>query len=568
MSKDEFSLSVHNLNLFSGETRLLHQVALDIKPGEILGLVGESGSGKTITSLSIIQLLQKSGLTSTGSIRLKGIDRNVLDLSEHELQKVRGNHVSMIFQEPMTALNPLMTCGNQVKEIIVQHRKLNDHEAKSEVLQLFEQVRLPDPSKKYSSYPHQLSGGQKQRVMIAMALANKPSLIIADEPTTALDVTVQAEILYLIRDIVREHQAGLLFISHDLAVVSSLCDRIAVIYRGEIVEEGDSKALMEQPKHPYTRALLACRPAAHKQGQRLPVVADFLGNDSRPQHKTISMTQEAFDRPADAYLLEVSKLTKSYASGSVLQKAKTEYLAVNEVSFRVRRGETLGLVGESGCGKTTLSRCLLMLIPPDSGSIRFQGEEITRLHHDQLQSWRKKVQIIFQDPYSSLNPRLAVGRAISEAMLFHKIVSSAQEARLKVQDLLVQVGLKPEHYHRYPHEFSGGQRQRICIARALSVEPEFIICDESVSALDVSVQAQILNLLNDLKSAFGLSYLFISHDLSVVRYMSNRIMVMQKGQIVEEAPSNQLFEHPKTDYTKKLIAAIPKLQHENNYVKT
>jgi peptide/nickel transport system ATP-binding protein len=280
------------------------------------------------------------------------------------------------------------------------------------------------------------------------------------------------------------------------------------------------------------------------------------------------MTQEAFDRPADAYLLEVSKLTKSYASGSVLQKAKTEYLAVNEVSFRVRRGESLGLVGESGCGKTTLSRCLLMLIPPDSGSIRFQGEEITRLHHDQLQSWRKKVQIIFQDPYSSLNPRLAVGRAISEAMLFHKIVSSAQEARLKVQDLLVQVGLKPEHYHRYPHEFSGGQRQRICIARALSVEPEFIICDESVSALDVSVQAQILNLLNDLKSAFGLSYLFISHDLSVVRYMSNRIMVMQKGQIVEEAPSNQLFEHPKTDYTKKLIAAIPKLQHENNYVKT
>jgi peptide/nickel transport system ATP-binding protein len=568
MSKDEFSLSIHNLNLFSGETRLLHQVALDIKPGEILGLVGESGSGKTITSLSIIQLLQKSGLTSTGSIRLKGIDRNVLDLSEHELQKVRGNHVSMIFQEPMTALNPLMTCGNQVKEIIVQHRKLNDHEAKSEVLQLFEQVRLPDPSKKYSSYPHQLSGGQKQRVMIAMALANKPSLIIADEPTTALDVTVQAEILHLIRDIVREHQAGLLFISHDLAVVSSLCDRIAVIYRGEIVEEGDSKALMEQPKHPYTRALLACRPAAHKQGQRLPVVADFLGNDSRPQHKTISTTQEAFDRPTDAYLLEVSKLTKSYASGSVLQKAKTEYLAVNEVSFRVRRGETLGLVGESGCGKTTLSRCLLMLIPPDSGSIRFQGEEITTLHHDQLQSWRKKVQIIFQDPYSSLNPRLAVGRAISEAMLFHKIVSSTQEARLKVQDLLVQVGLKPEHYHRYPHEFSGGQRQRICIARALSVEPEFIICDESVSALDVSVQAQILNLLNDLKSAFGLSYLFISHDLSVVRYMSNRIMVMQKGQIVEEAPSNQLFEHPKTDYTKKLIAAIPKLQHENNYVKT
>jgi peptide/nickel transport system ATP-binding protein len=495
-------------------------------------------------------------------IQLAGEESNVLKLSEHHLKQLRGNKVSMVFQEPMTALNPLMHCGKQVLEIILQHRNLTKQNAKQEVLQLFKQVQLPEPEKKYDAYPHQLSGGQKQRVMIAMALANKPALIIADEPTTALDVTVQAGILQLMRELVQQNKTGMLFISHDLAVVSSICNKLAVMYNGEIVEQGTARTVLENPQHPYTRALLACRPAAHQSNRRLPVVSDFMTTDGVKPAKSSALEKKNVT-VTDEPLLEVSNLMKSYKTGGMFSKQHKEFVAVNDVSFQLKQGETLGLVGESGCGKTTLSRCLLMLIHPDSGSVKYRGVNITKMNSEQLRVWRKKVQIIFQDPYSSLNPRISIGRSISEAILFHKIEGSGKKAKERVQHLLEQVGLKAEHYNRYPHEFSGGQRQRICIARALSVEPEFIICDESVSALDVSVQAQILNLLNDLKATFGLSYLFISHDLSVVRYMSNRIMVMQQGRIVEEAEPHTLFETPQTDYTKKLLASIPRLHFEN-----
>ncbi len=562
MSMESIALNIENLNIKSGDASLLRHVSLQIAPGEILGLVGESGSGKTITSLSVMQLLNAASLKSEGVIQLAGDEQNILQLNEQQLSALRGNKVSMIFQEPMTALNPLMTCGKQVQEIIQQHKAISDALAKQEVIRLFEQVQLPEPHSKYIAYPHELSGGQKQRVMIAMALANKPSLIIADEPTTALDVTVQAGILQLMKELVLQHQTGMLFISHDLAVVSSICDRIAVMYKGEIVENGKAKSVLGNPQHPYTRALLACRPSAHQFGRRLPVVADFLNESSTAKEEASPNIHHQLEIK-DEVLLQVQHLMKRYSSGGIFQKSKKEFIAVNDVSFQLKRGETLGLVGESGCGKTTLSRCLLMLIRPDSGSIQYNGRDITKMNEDQIRAWRKKVQIIFQDPYSSLNPRITIGSCISEAVLFHQVESSENKAKQRVQDLLQQVGLKAEHYHRYPHEFSGGQRQRICIARALSVEPEFIICDESVSALDVSVQAQILNLLNDLKATFGLSYLFISHDLSVVRYMSNRIMVMQKGRIVEEAEPQLLFENPQTEYTKKLLASIPRLHFEN-----
>ncbi len=563
MDKDSSKvLQIENLNIETGTTKLLHNVSLEVNRGEILGLVGESGSGKTITSLSIMQLLDMNILKTKGIIHLQGCEENIVQADEKKLNDLRGNHVSMIFQEPMTALNPLMRCGTQVAEVIHRHRDISRTETRKLVLDLFHQVQLPEPEKKYNSYPHELSGGQKQRVMIAMALANKPSLIIADEPTTALDVTVQAAILNLMKSLMLNQSAGMLFISHDLAVVSMLCDRIAVMYRGNIIEQGKTRQVLDSPQHPYTRALLACRPAAHERGKRLPVVSDFI----KDAHETASVSPSTINLETNdsQLLLDVKDMYKAYTKHGFWQRKKQKtFVALNNVSFQIKKGETLGLVGESGCGKTTLSRCLLMLLPPDSGSIQYNGAEVTTLSREDIRKWRKNVQVIFQDPYSALNPRIPIGRAISEVMLYHQLVSSYAASVSRVIDLLQQVGLKAEHYWRYPHEFSGGQRQRICIARALSVEPEFIVCDESVSALDVSVQAQILNLLNDLKKSYGLSYLFISHDLSVVRYMSDRIMVMQEGRIIEQAESDVLFHQPQRSYTKTLLEAIPKLHYEN-----
>lgn len=554
-------LEIQNLNIQAGRQVLLRNINLVIHQGEIMGLVGESGSGKTITSLSVMKLFESGTLTCNGSITLNHSQENILTKSEAEMSKLRGRVVSMIFQEPMTALNPLMPCGKQVAEIILKHHKLSEKEVRQRVLEWFNRVQLPEPEKKYDAYPHELSGGQKQRVMIAMALANKPSLIIADEPTTALDVTVQAGILQLMKDLVKQQQTSMLFISHDLAVIASLCDKVAVMYKGEIVEQGSARQVIGNPQHPYTRALLACRPAAHEPGKRLPVVADFLGDpNSKASATTINKSEVGLNK--SEVLLEVKELNKSYRSSSLFGQSNAEFKAVQDVSFTLHKGETLGLVGESGCGKTTLSRTLLMLTRPDSGRILFHGDDITTYDAEQLRSLRKKIQIIFQDPYSSLNPRMSIGAAIAEVILFHRIEPNFKAAKSRVQSLLEKVGLKPEHFYRYPHEFSGGQRQRICIARALSVEPEFIICDESVSALDVSVQAQVLNLLNDLKREFHLSYLFISHDLSVVRYMSDRILVMNKGLIEEEATPEELFNNPQSEYTKRLLAAIPKIEYE------
>lgn len=554
-------LQINDLHIRANNHVLLQKVNIEIQKGEIVGLVGESGSGKTITSLSVMRLFDKGALQCSGIIHLNEVEGNLLKKTEVEMSQLRGRLISMIFQEPMTALNPLMPCGVQVAEIIAQHNKITKENARKQVLSWFDKVQLPDPEKKYDAFPHELSGGQKQRVMIAMALANKPSLIIADEPTTALDVTVQAGILQLMKELVKIQQTSMLFISHDLAVVASLCDKVAVMYKGEIVEQGSVKQVIGNPQHPYTRALLACRPAAHNPGKRLPVVADFLSVEGL--EKQMVPDKETTVLPGTTeLLLEVKQLNKSYYSKQLFGKREVAFKALQDVSFTLPKGETLGLVGESGCGKTTLSRCLLLLIKPDSGHILYQGNDIIQYNHEQLQVMRKKMQIIFQDPYTSLNPRITVGNAITEVLLFHNIKQTFKAAKERVEELLEKVGLKPEHFNRYPHEFSGGQRQRICIARALSVEPEFIICDESVSALDVSVQAQVLNLLNDLKKEFRLSYLFISHDLSVVRYMSDRILVMNKGRIEEEATPEQLFNNPKSEYTKRLLAAIPKIEYE------
>jgi peptide/nickel transport system ATP-binding protein len=558
-------LQVKNLSISFGNNKeqieVIHDISFEINENEILGVVGESGSGKSVTSMAILGLLPKKSSHLQGEILFE--ERNLILEKEKQLQKIRGKDIAMIFQEPMSALNPSMKCGNQVCEILQQHLKLSFSEAKKETLKLFEKVKLPRPNVIFSSYPHQISGGQMQRVVIAIAIACKPKLLIADEPTTALDVTVQKEIMLLLKELQKETRMSLLFISHDLALVSEIVDRVIVMYKGNIVETQISSELFDQngsgPKNEYTQALLASRPTLSKRLRKLPTIASL--KDKSFESKEVTAQERAFKHKkiyTRVPLLEIHNLSKVYYSNAGFFKEKSIVRAVNDISFSVFEGETMGLVGESGCGKSTLGKVILQLEKATSGSIKYRGKELTSLNSSELRMLRKEIQLIFQDPYSSLNPRLVIGEALIEPMTVHKIGASKKERKEKVLELLKRVGLDETYYHRYPHELSGGQRQRVGIARTIVMEPKLVICDESVSALDISVQAQVLNLLNELKTDFGFTYIFISHDLAVVKYMADQLLVMNAGEIEELGDADEIYANPTKEYTKKLIAAIPK----------
>lgn len=560
-------------------TAVVNHISFHIDKGEVVGLVGESGSGKSVTSLSLMRLLPiPPARVDEGKILFYEYDHStdLLELTDDRMRHYRGNKLGMIFQEPMSSLNPVFTCGEQLVEAIRLHQDISHAEAEGQVAELFGKVQLPTPEQMLHRYPHQLSGGQKQRVMIAMAICCHPQLVIADEPTTALDVTVQKAILKLLKDLQQQLHISVLFITHDLGVVAEIADRVMVMYRGNIVEQGTVQQIFQHPRHPYTKGLIACRPPLDKQLRKLPVIADFMEEkDGKIVEKNTDVQEllkelEIPESQKEISLREFKKkkpilqvkdmVTRFPGKKNFWGKTNSWTYAVNRVNFEVYPGETLGLVGESGCGKTTLGRTVLQLIRPSSGEVFYRGKELSNMPEEELRKLRKKVQIIFQDPYSSLNPRLTVGEAIMEPMQVHGMYGNDQERKQKTLDLLEKVTLRKEFFNRYPHEFSGGQRQRIGIARALAVEPDFIICDESVSALDVSVQAQVLNLLLRLKEEFQFSCIFISHDLSVVKFMCDRIMVMNKGQIEEMGPADQVYYHPQTNYTKQLIAAIPQIR--------
>jgi peptide/nickel transport system ATP-binding protein len=537
---------------------VVDKVSFSLNKNEILGVVGESGSGKSVSTLAITGLLPKNiSKVTSGDIVFEG--KSLLEYSKAQMTALRGKEIAMIFQEPMSALNPSMTCGEQVLEILIQHKDLTTAEAKAETLQLFEKVKLPRPTDIFKSYPHQISGGQMQRVMIAMAISCKPKLLIADEPTTALDVTVQKEIIQLLKSIQQETKMSIIFISHDLALVSEMAQRVIVMHKGTIVEEGNTKDIFLNPKKLYTKALIASKPNSKIHLKRLPTVSDFV-NDTVPTEVVSKNERQLFRAQLfeQKPLLEVVNVEKEFYSNAGLFNKTTVVKAVNNVSFKVYEGETLGLVGESGCGKSTLGNVILQLHKATKGKVFYKGEDITTIKGKALRVLRKDIQLIFQDPFSSLNPRITVGKAIEEPMKVHKLYKNDAERKEKVISLLERVGLNASHYYRYPHEFSGGQRQRIGIARTIALQPKLIICDESVSALDISVQAQVLNLLNELKEDFGFTYIFISHDLSVVKFMADELIVMNKGQIEEQGDPLQIYEEPKTPYTKRLIAAIPK----------
>jgi len=561
--------------------KAVNDVSFTLHKGETIGIVGESGSGKSVTSLSIMQLIPNPpGRVFGGEMLYHSKDKGVVNLRNlpaEEMRSFRGNEIAMIFQEPMTSLNPVYTCGNQVMEVIMLHQKVSKKEAKKKTIKLFEQVQLPDPERIFSVYPHQISGGQKQRVMIAMAMSCNPRVLIADEPTTALDVTVQKTILDLMLQLQREHDMGIMFITHDLGVIAELADKVMVMYKGKVVEQGPVLEIFSNPKHPYTKSLLACRPPLDKRLMRLPVSADFMSTDAEGNMLEIPTTvSEAINsviitkeqREAEhkelysrAKILEIQNIKTYFPKNKTFLGKTIDYVkAVDDVTLDVYEGETLGLVGESGCGKTTLGRTILRLNEPTEGKIFFQRNDLLRLKPEDMRQLRKDMQIIFQDPYSSLNPRITIGEALMEPMQVHNILSNNSQRKERVYELLNKVGLTEKQYGRYPHEFSGGQRQRVCIARALALNPKFIICDESVSALDVSVQAQVLNLLNDLKREFKFTYIFISHDLSVVKFMSDRMVVMNKGKIEEMGDADEIYLNPQSQYTKNLISSIPKGQ--------
>ena len=614
MENSNVILEVKDLTVAFGGRTVVDNISYTLRRGTTLGIVGESGSGKSVSSLALMGLLPKQAtvtgtallsqseqkeLSETLSFSSDGSDCtkkvNLLELGEEQMRAVRGQRISMIFQEPMTSLNPVQKCGAQVLEMMRAHLnselRTPNSELKNRVIELFREVLLPRPEKIFDSYPHELSGGQKQRVMIAMALVNEPDILIADEPTTALDVTVQKTILDLLRQLQRRHGTSILFITHDLGVISQIADDILVMYRGHVVEHGPAADILHHPRQPYTQGLLACRPPLEGKPRRLPTVEEYLNSSEVGARRSECEVRSAelcdasansdFRLPTSA-LISVKDLTVEYTLkrnlfGRPLQTLK----GVDGVSFDIHEGETLGLVGESGCGKTTLGRALLRLIDHSAGSVSYRGTPLDRLSHREMQALRPKLQIIFQDPYSSLNPRITIGDAISEPLQVHRVESgkwkvesekslntqhltlntehSTLPTKERVCALMQQVGLDPDWYSRYPHELSGGQRQRVCIARALILQPELVVCDESVSALDVSVQAQVLNLLNDLKEQYRFTYLFITHDLSVVHYMADRILVMQKGKVVESGTPDDLFRRPQTDYTKTLIEAIPRI---------
>lgn len=555
-------LSIKNLTIsFVKEKKyqsVIHGIAYDLFPNEILGIVGESGSGKSVSSLAIMGLLpEKISKIEQGTILFE--NRDVVELSQKEKRQIRGKKIAMIFQEPMSSLNPSLRCGFQVEEMLFEHTSLSKTAVKKEVLLLFEKVKLPHPEKIYNSYPHEISGGQKQRVMIAMAIACQPQILIADEPTTALDVTVQKEIIELLKELQRNTQMSIIFITHDLSLLAEIANRVLVMYRGNIVEQGAVEQVFHHPEHQYTKALIASRPSLDIRVKKLPTIQDFLNNTIDPsiitKEERLQQHKGLYDQPP---LLEVMNVEKEYVSRAGLLGKETFFKAVNDVSFKLYEGETLGLVGESGCGKSTLGNAILLLDKATSGTILYKGIAINQLSATEVRNLRKEIQIIFQDPFSSLNPRIPVGKAILEPMKVHKLYQNDAQRKVKVLEILERVGLSPEHYNRYPHEFSGGQRQRIGIARTIALQPKLIVCDESVSALDISVQAQVLNLLNELKENFGFSYIFISHDLAVVKYMSDQVLVMNKGKIEELGDADEIYAHPKTAYTQKLIAAIPK----------
>ncbi|UKM65647.1 ABC transporter ATP-binding protein [Flavobacteriaceae bacterium GSB9] len=551
-------LNINNLSISFGNNKVIHDISYHLNKNEILGIVGESGSGKSVSSLAILGLLPKKIATiSNGEIIYQ--NQNLVRLSNKAFQNIRGNKIAMIFQEPMSSLNPSMTCGKQVEEILFQHTNLSKSDAKTETLQLFERVKLPNPKRVYSTYPHQISGGQKQRVMIAMAIACKPNILIADEPTTALDVTVQKEIIALLKALQKATKMSIIFITHDLALISEIANRVLVMYKGDIVEQGTVSEIFKNPQHNYTKALINSRPSLDTRLKRLPTIQDYLkgivSNDIVTKEQRQKNHKAIYSKPP---LLEVINLEKEYISKSGLFSKAVGFKAVNDVSFKLFKGETLGLVGESGCGKSTLGNAILQLDKATAGKIFYKGKDIINLSKTETRKLRKEIQIVFQDPYSSLNPRIPVGEAIMEPMKVHGLYGSDAERKEKTVDILNRVGLSEAYFNRYPHEFSGGQRQRIGIARTIALQPKLIVCDESVSALDISVQAQVLNLLNELKEDFGFTYIFISHDLAVVKYMSDQLLVMNQGKIEELDDADVIYSTPKKEYTKKLIHAIPK----------
>lgn len=577
-------LSVCNLQVsFRGDEGLVHavkNVSFDLVQGQTLGIVGESGSGKSATALAIMGLLGESGKITNGQVLFRPNGDYPIDLvcvSPQKMLQYRGDRMAMVFQEPMTSLNPLFTCGYQVIEAIQMHHKVSKEEAQIRTIQLFHEVQLPNPEQLIERYPHELSGGQLQRVMIALAISCNPQLIIADEPTTALDVTVQAAILKLLKEIQRSRQMSMIFITHDLGILAEIADQAIVMNQGEIVESGDTQSIFQSPKHPYTKGLIACRPQPDRQLRLLPTVSDFMEvqngvivekEPSDPRYLEVVPPEEISARLNELQkqepLLAVQNLRIEFPIRSILGFKKRYLVAVNNISFDVYPGETLGLVGESGCGKTTTGRAILGLTNSVMGSIKFEGQEISRLKGESLQNLRCDLQVVFQDPYGSLNPRMSIGDAIAEPLIVHnhqerfQRYRKAEARKERVAYLLERVGLTASAMRRYPHEFSGGQRQRICIARALALNPKLIVADEPVSALDVSVQAQVLNLLKELQAEFGLTYIFISHDLGVVKFMSDRIMVMNKGAIVEIDTAESIYTNPQQEYTQKLISAIPK----------
>ncbi|HKC66890.1 MAG TPA: ABC transporter ATP-binding protein [Bacteroidia bacterium] len=583
MLKKELLLEIRNLvvefKTESEKVTAVNNISFTLKQGETIGIVGESGSGKSVSALSAMGLIPSPpGKIRSGEIIYHSKSKGTVDLtklSADEMRQLRGNELAMIFQEPMTSLNPVITCGNQVIEALMLHQKISKKEARERTLELFKRVKLPRPEQIIDSYPHQISGGQKQRVMIAMAMSCNPSVLIADEPTTALDVTVQKTILDLMLELQREQNMGILFITHDLGVIAELADKVVVMYKGKIVEQGPVLDIFANPQHPYTKGLLACRPPLDKRLKHLPTISDFMETNSEGNiiekeqtvqeaiHNAVITAEEREKWHAELYerpkILEVKNLKTYFPINKSFFGKATEFVkAVDDVNFDVYEGETLGLVGESGCGKTTLGRTILRLVEPTGGLISFRKQDITAVSQKDLRELRANMQIIFQDPYSSLNPQATIGDAIMEPMKVHGLYNSDKERKDKAMDLIKRVSLTEKQFYRYPHEFSGGQRQRVCIARALSLNPQFIICDESVSALDVSVQAQVLNLLNDLKSEFKFTYIFISHDLSVVKFMSDRMIVMNKGQIEEMGDADEICDNPQSEYTQKLINSIPK----------